>query len=415
MFINYNQFVTTTKFVVMIGISMSTTRQKINTPYNVSHVPSGYEGVQPEDVDLVIPSNTLKDVDRSVFDLFDKELALQINVTNTEQNNVAAKKVPVIFAGGERLAFTRRLKPVRDKNGRIILPIITIKRGAIEQTTQDITGRGMNQNTGELIIKKKLSPKDAHYQLLINKLGLKNQNNSFGSERPQGSERLNPEIVQGGLLSPQILNNIYQFIVIPQPQFITVNYEITIWTSYMADMNKIITTIYNSFLPVGHRSFLLKTLKGYTFSAFMDEQFSPEDNFDDYTETERLVRYSVNLRVPTYVLPTYSNKDVVPFRTYVSAPNFQFVVNQSSTQIITKKQLENATSTKGSKFVLSEIVEDKELINTPTEQSQYLGMKEEPQVGKEQPWKKYVSITEHGNKQGETVFYVDTPEMMKIF
>ena len=52
----------------------------------------------PEDFDF--PSVGIEDIDRAVFSLFDKKLNFQ---TSQKEGN---KKVPVVFASGERFALT---------------------------------------------------------------------------------------------------------------------------------------------------------------------------------------------------------------------------------------------------------------------------------------------------------------------
>ena len=75
--------------------------------------------------DFEIPQCGIEDLDRALFNLFDKRLAFSIKVNNIP------KKVPVVFSTGERFALTRRAPPVRDKNNALILPIIGIKRNSI--------------------------------------------------------------------------------------------------------------------------------------------------------------------------------------------------------------------------------------------------------------------------------------------
>jgi hypothetical protein len=80
----------------------------------------GYEGFNVPD-DFKIPPCGIEDVDRAVFELFDKRLAFEVKV------NEQTTKVPVVFAAGERFALTKRLKPIRDKNNALVLPLIALK------------------------------------------------------------------------------------------------------------------------------------------------------------------------------------------------------------------------------------------------------------------------------------------------
>ena len=73
------------------------------TKYDVDnakrYAPTGYEGTN--EPDYVIPSCGLEDLDKSVFDLFDKQIPL------FHELHGSVEKVPVIFATGERFAILR--------------------------------------------------------------------------------------------------------------------------------------------------------------------------------------------------------------------------------------------------------------------------------------------------------------------
>ena len=68
----------------------------------------------PEAEDFDLPSSGIEDIDRAVFDLFDKTLPLQVKIDDQ------STKVPVVFSTGERFALTRRNSPIRDRNNALI-------------------------------------------------------------------------------------------------------------------------------------------------------------------------------------------------------------------------------------------------------------------------------------------------------
>ena len=78
-------------------------------------IAGGYEGTDTGDI--VIPSCTIEDVDRAVFNLFEKQMPLQY------KHRKKTKRIPVIFATGERFAVLRRKRPLKDKNNALILPM----------------------------------------------------------------------------------------------------------------------------------------------------------------------------------------------------------------------------------------------------------------------------------------------------
>ena len=196
------------------------TRFSTKKKYGDKSIGLGYDGsAVPED--LIVPSCGLEDVDRAMFNLFDKDLPLIYRLKDG-----TARKVPVIFATGERFAITRRKEPIRDKNGAIIVPLITISRKSIEQQSQKGIEMG---DIGTIDIKRRLSKDDPLYQRLVNSLNL--ENGGIDSRR----EQLNRpgRMSNGRLLEPNLGAGLYETISIPVPKFLTATYEITLWTQFV--------------------------------------------------------------------------------------------------------------------------------------------------------------------------------------
>lgn len=284
-------------------------------------VASGYDS---SDVpDFHIPPVNLESVDRSVMGLFDSTIEFQVS---TRANKTV--KVPVVFATGERFALLNRNKPIRDRAGALILPMISIRRTGVEQTDADMTGRGINQHTGDLTICRRLSAKDREYQNLINRLGLRGQDGLTepgvsDTDYSVGELADDPRIQRGELLTPDLGNNIYEFIVIPQPQFYTATYEIVFWTSYTQQMNQMIERLMGAQLPQG-RCFRLDTPEGYWFVGFVSEAKTSQDNFTDFSEQTRVIKYSFTLDVKAYLLIADGPGESTAIRRYTSAPRVEF-------------------------------------------------------------------------------------------
>jgi len=114
---------------------------------------------------LDIPPCTIEDVDRALFNLFDKQLPLLY----THRNDT--RRVPIVFATGERFALIARRKPLRDKSKALILPVISILRSSL--TFGSEIGMATAPDIRH-VIKKQLGKEDPVYQRMINKLGLQN-------------------------------------------------------------------------------------------------------------------------------------------------------------------------------------------------------------------------------------------------
>ena len=300
-------------------------------------VDTGYDSGDIVD-DFTIPSCTIEDVDRGVFDLFNKELPLFYKRKDQQ------KRVPVIFATGERFAILARNKPLRDKSNALILPLISVIRTGIDQ--EGAKGAGQFQG-GPITIKARLSEDDLRYQRLQNNNGFKNSdenaiaafdklNNGDGGGTTNGrlaTRRGMPVIPtssrRGTILIPSVKKNLVEMIQIPPIKQYTATYEITFWTQYTQEMNSMLNVLMGGYVENRRRTFVIETESGYRFSAFVDAALTPQNNFDDFTDAERLVKYNLTMSVAAYMVAAQEPGMPVPFRKTVSSPDVAFGVSQT--------------------------------------------------------------------------------------
>jgi len=388
------------------------TRQNIpQDPRNpVAHLDSGYEN--SPSTTFTIPPCGIADVDTALHRLFDKTIGFRVQSVKTQLGPKDISKPFVILATGERFALVKRLNPPRDREKVLILPAISIRRMTIEQTSEDVSGRGMNQFTGNITIKRRLDSSDRDYQNLLNKQGLQNVQNVLSGmpettreERDANKDEI--EIVQGGLLGSTTSpgGNIYEIITVPQPQFFTATYEVVFWTSYTQHMNYMIETYMSSFLPQmrGHK---LETDKGYWFLATTEDTFQNGENFDEFGGDERLVRYTFNIRVKGYLFAPQHPTNAVPVRRWISCPNVVFDMTLVPGEIQPKSVLERPPikTDASDAFTLSDIEVAPEQAQTKTTMQRYVVKKTliDARTGKRRT--KYVSILDTNQAKGETVF-----------
>jgi hypothetical protein len=277
---------------------------KYDIDNNKRYAPTGYEG--NNEPDYVIPSCGLEDLDKAVFDLFDKQIPLFHELQGS------LEKVPVIFATGERFAILRRKKPLIDKNGALILPLISITRGAVDAVPQK--GIANNQMFPH-VITKRISKKDLEYRQQKNIEGLRNVK----------GEDLNQE--DGDFsLKPKMENNIVETIEAPPVKYFSANYEITIWSSFTQQMNKFLESILNAYTLNPGQQFRLESDKGYTFSAFMESSFSQDTNYADFTDAERYIKYNMSLNATGYLIAPNILGGKTALRSFLSAPQISFDV-----------------------------------------------------------------------------------------
>jgi len=378
---------------------------------------TGYEGDVPEDFN--IPPSGIEETDRTLFDLFDKRLAFQVKVK--EQST----KVPVVFSTGERFALTRRKRAIRDRNNALILPIISIHRTGID-TSASQGGYGTPiayRDQQDYIVRKRLDAKDRNYQKIVNKLRLKNQHNvasrgNFGrsdifpgnvakSGRLASRRNLNNlsfmDDPSGDLLRDDIGNNIFEIITLPYPSFMTITYEIVFWTQYMQQMNQMIEILFSQFDGQDY-GFQIESKTGHKYVAYLKSPLNNQDNFGDFSQDERIIKYSFTMMIPSYMLAPIHDGQKVPFRKFYSAPQIEFGYIQSSTQVITEDKSPE-TVVDYDKFVLSDVENLNRYGETPGERGQgserLLETIIDPFTGKETT--RYVRILTRNQRSGETV------------
>jgi len=333
----------------------------------VRKIDTGYEGAIPDD--FFFPEAGIEQMDRALFELFDKRVSFQVKVESQ------STKVPVVFSTGERFALTRRRSPIRDRNNALILPIISIHRMNIEtQPSQGGYGTAISyRNQQSYVIKKRLDNRDRNYQNIVNKIGIKNQKNvasragfldndifpgNIAKAARVASRRNDKNLTfiddpSGDLLRNDIGNNIFEIITLPYPKFVTVSYEITFWTQYTTQMNQMIETMISQYDGQTY-GFKITSKSGYEYVAYVKSPMSNADNFSDFSQDERIIRYTFNVVIPGYLLAT-NNPDVPgPIRKFFSAPQIEFGYVQSSTQVVTKQE-SPAGDANLNNFILSDV------------------------------------------------------------
>ena len=288
---------------------------------------SGLEG-DSVPLDLELPPCTIEDVDRSLFNLLNEQLPFQY------EHKGAQKRVPVIFATGERFAVLRRNEPLRDKSGALILPLISLMRTGINQEPSPSVGP---HHRGPVKIRRKIDKSSSIYKRLVNVENFINSDDHAhpsseitpsGTDPARVSRRnatSSPDgIAPKGMPVPNFADNIYETIVMPAVKYFTASYEITFWCQYTSQMNDMISAMMSMYQDNNKRTFRLETDKGYWFVGYTGAELNPQENFDDFSDDERLVKYTFSISVNGYqVAPDYPGAPIV-LRRHISAAQITF-------------------------------------------------------------------------------------------
>ena len=193
--------------------------------------------------------------------LYDVDLAIAEHMIDTVVPSVEAFnekiKVPVMYGNPERWTAVQKQGYLRDKRGQLQIPLIMFKRNSIAR--DDALQSTMNRHVSYPTVTK-FSKKHKYDRFSA----------MTGTTRP-----------------------VEQYDIV-MPDYVTITYEVMIWTDFTEHMNKIVEAFqYATDEYWGDKS-------GYKFRVRID-------NFDNTTEvgegSQRIVRTTFTMAVNAYLLP----------------------------------------------------------------------------------------------------------------
>ena len=221
------------------------------------------------------PEVTLIDIDSSILFYFENVIKPSI------EDNGENVKVPIMYASPERWTAIKKQGFLRDKKRQIITPLIMFKRNTID----------MNKS------------------MPIDKLDANNPHMFYTFEKKFSKNNIYDRLdAQIGVISQR------QYYNVSVPDYVTLNYSFTIWTSYIKQMNGIIEKL------------------NYSDGAYWGNPDKMRfrsiiDSFDDATEigdTERLVRTNFNLTIMGYLLSEKDNDNKPTTNKFVTPQKVTF-------------------------------------------------------------------------------------------
>jgi hypothetical protein len=241
----------------------------------------------------------LEDVDRGVKRWFEDVVAAEVATPQGER-----RKVTISFSAGERWVTAADRKGVRDRDGRLILPIIQVRRTGTDPVS-NMTALGANVprlQVSRLVHRKSSALADADYA------------------RPLSERRMTDSAV-------------YEVWTVPFPVTMTLRYDVVVQAQYNQQMNQIIEKILweleffdvPSFvisLAAQEREQGVQTGQGSTervaedvseYSArppmddyyvvgYVDGDIGDGSNLDEFTDEERIIQLRFSFKVPAALM-----------------------------------------------------------------------------------------------------------------
>lgn len=237
--------------------------------------------------------STLETIDYSVYDFVDKELDIFCTT------NKGFNKVPVIWQASERAFQIKNDKDLRDDNGTLIFPMISIERTGFEKSLSDkgvFYGNVYPTNDakgGSITIARRIEQnKTGNF---LNADAYRKRNKIVGNQGNPGSQQIN-------FPSRKKANEkrvVYETLTIPTPAYVSVNYTISIRTEYQQQINEIVqpfVTVTNGI------NYLVFKRDGHSYEAFVQSDFSSTNDITELGAETRIYQTEINIRVLGYLI-----------------------------------------------------------------------------------------------------------------
>ena len=231
--------------------------------------------------------STIETIDKSVLN-FVESLNLS---TNT---NKGFKPVPVVWGTAERSFQSKRGREIRDSQGLLVLPIISIRRASFEKNLQSpgvfqgYVPESQDEQGGSLGVRRTI-----FQEKTIKFANADSQRLNNGQKNSTPTSLANKKVV-------------YKTVSVPMPVNIEAMYEITIRTEYQQQMNDLMTPFITK---PGTINYVSLREGDHRYEGFIQSDYSSNDNLSDFSQDERRFETKINFKVIGYVISEGPNRE----------------------------------------------------------------------------------------------------------
>lgn len=229
--------------------------------------------------EITFQPSTIESIDTAMFNWLDNKFDLS---TNT---NTGFRKVNILWVSAERAFITKNKKEIRDKEGTMNYPLITLERTSI---TKDPTRKGTAWGN----IPFEQDEKGGSATITV----------ARRIKQDKSSEFANTDSLRavGQLNFPRKNSKVvYETLSINMPVYIEVIYNIHIRTIYQQQMNELVTPFLTK--TGGINYFIIKN-EGHRFEGFIEKEISNESNVKSINGQERMFKTVIPVRILAYLI-----------------------------------------------------------------------------------------------------------------
>ena len=230
-----------------------------------------------EEIIPYIPS-TLETIDTAVYNFVND--VLNPHTTTSD----GRKKAPVIWLGTERAYQIKNDKELRDKVGKLRLPLLTVTRTSV---SREDAFRGSYQS---------YYPADTTQEggrVAITRIIKQDKTRNFANAAENKRSKGDPTRRDREFPNKKI---VYETILIPKPTYVTCMFEVHIRTEYQQQMNDIIPA-----MIVDQKNVALISHDGYEYETFIQDDYNLSSNAANLGSDERMFTAKVTFKVLGYL------------------------------------------------------------------------------------------------------------------
>jgi hypothetical protein len=252
--------------------------------------------------EIFYQASTIETIDTGLYEWMDESLNLH---TTT---NKGIYKVPVLWLGTERVFQVKNDQRIRDKVGKLILPLVTINRSSM---TKDPNFKGVFQ--AHIFEQGDYKGGATPAAIRINQQKTRNFQNNIKNKETNGKQ-------QTGV---QDSNNevVYDIFNSPIPVYVAITYSVTLRTEYQQQMNDLLQPFITS---TGQINSFIFNKDGHRYEAFIQQDFSLNNNTTNIGEDERMFETKVDIKVQGYLIGEGYNRDKPELSRRENRPKVRF-------------------------------------------------------------------------------------------
>jgi hypothetical protein len=257
-----------------------------------THVEEKTEDTKIKKSIMSFKPSSIETIDYALFDWLND--TLDISCTT----NKGWKKVPLVWVAGERSWQIKAHKDLRDIDGALIFPIMTLQR---QSMVKDPTKKGMfygnippvkDKKGGSILIARRIQQdKTATF---LNADSARKSNRIVGTGQINfPNKKANKKIV-------------YESISIPMPVYVDVSYLISVRTEYQQQMNEIIQPFVTK---TGGINYTTIKRDGHQYELFMQSDFTENNNITEMGDETRIYESTMTFKILGYLVGAEANQE----------------------------------------------------------------------------------------------------------